>query len=317
MRREEAIKQFKADQQQRLQEYQLFFQKNLEIQLPVFIERFLEVFKELRIRFPENQEVAYIYFSILRCDILNKEYRVLVECMGKEWFQDPNTVSLYMPVDFLFEGIDELWDNLLEAIRPYMGKITQYEIYDMICDTVMECGRYIAGIMREVCWDIEENQDFCQITKASVWSILWGEYRGETELICHGDYEKKTRRDWDALYMQLERKPTVMATGYWYQAGLESCQCSGKDLSYTTFHECVLENMDFCNSNLYGARFLNCKIRDCRFHKADLRMAKFIDCSWENVTFDQADTTYTVFSKKGIPVEEFSEEQWEYMLLAE
>lgn len=317
MIREEAIKQFKADQNQRLQEYQLLFQKNLEKQLLVFIERLLEVFKELRIRLPEDQEVTYIYFSILRCDILKREYRVLVECMGKEWFQDPNTVSLYMTVDFLFEGIDDLWDNLLEAIRPYMGKITQYEIHDIICDTVMECGGYIAGIMRAVCWDIEENQDFRQVTKASVWSILWGEYRGETELICHGDYEKKTRKDWDVLFMQLERKPAVMANGYWYQAGLESCQCSGKDFSYTTFHECVLENMDFCNSNLSGAKFLNCNIRDCRFHKADLRMAKFIDCSWENVTFDQADTRYTVFSKKGIPVEEFSEEQWGYMLLAE
>ena len=317
MNREEAIKQFNAEQQQRLQEYRILFQKNLEKKLPVFIERFLFVFKELRIRLPENQEVTHIYFSILRCDILNRDYRVLVECMGKEWFQDPNMVSLYMTMDFLFEGIDELWDDLLEAVRPYMGKIIQYDIYNMICDTVMECGGYIAEIMRTVSWNIEENNDFCQIKKALAWSLLWGEYRGDTVIICHADYEKKTRRDWDTFFTQLERKPDVMANGYWYQAGLESCSCSDKNFSYTTFHECILENMNFCNSNLYGARFINCTIRNCQFHKADLRMAKFIDCSWENVTFEQADTTYSVFSKKGIPVEEFSEEQWEYMLLAE
>nr|WP_288828262.1 pentapeptide repeat-containing protein [uncultured Clostridium sp.] len=317
MKREEALKTFKADQDQYKAEYILLFQKNLRDQLPELSDQFLQVFEKLRYNVPKNKEVAFIYFSFLRCDIIERNYRILVECMGTDWFADQDTVSFYISVDFLFIGINELWDRHFDGIRKYMGKITKYDVHDMIFDTVMECSRYAAGVLRGVCWDIEENQDFCRLKKAYVWSILWGEYRGETELICHRDYNKKVLKDWRALFMQLDRKPSVMAHSCWYEINLENHSCSERDFSYAMFCKCALENMDFSSSNLSGAQFINCNIRDCRFHGADLCMAKFIGCSWENVTFSGADMKYAVFSRDGIPIQEISQEQWDTMLLAD
>lgn len=317
MTREEALRQFAKNQEQRLEKFRLEFKNKWETSLNEYADRIYEVLKNLELQAEEGKKITYIYFTFLRCDLLERNYRVMVQAMGKEWYRDQLPLTTYMPVEFLFEGINDLWDLMLDEIRSYQGRIAACDVNHIICSLILECGKNMAAVMRELCWNLEEDKSFKKMMDTLQWSIFWGEYRGDTELICHGDYRKKTKKDWEDTFLQIGKNQDCLVYSYWYQIHLKEACCVEKELFHITFQDSVLDQVDFSRSNLSGACFRNCEIRNCSFSKADLKKAKFIDCKWEETVFEEADTRFTVFSKEGIPVWEFSEAQLEYMLLAE
>lgn len=249
----------------------------------------------------KKEKIMFIYFSLLRSDMLNDHYQVLVRAMDANWHMDEDAAETTFSIDYLFEPVKELKEKLELDRRKYMGKVNSYDVVNMIQDCVMEWNQILSLQLHYMFRDMEENEDFAQIPKHSTWGIYWGEYRDESELVAFADREKKEQKDWDRCLRLSKEQEEVMINKFWYEADLKDSDCSNKLLLFSQFENCDLTSLCFDGADLTGVQFRNCSIKKCSFCNANMRQSDFSNCTWEENDFTGADVENAVFQEKDIP----------------
>jgi hypothetical protein len=232
-----------------------------------------------------------------------------------QWYLDEDPVTVTFSLDSFFSCFNPIWDQLLEGLPVYMGKVNAYDVGNMIQKAVMECNRGLAEVLRFLLQDIEENKNFANIPKEDIWKIRWGMYRNESELIAYVDRIPKDQEKWERAIADVERNPESLVFSYWYQTELKKSDCSQKPMSFITFEECRLEGITFDQANLSGARFLRCELIGCSFLSSICRQAEFTDCVWENNQFANADLGGAVFTEEDLLHSGLSKEQIETVMV--
>ena len=123
MERETAIMKFREETAGKMQAYRIQMGQHL-LERAEQLERIVkQTMDELRKRMVLQQKeyVSFLYFSLLKTDLANRNYQFLLHAMNHQWYLDEEPLEVYISAGDLFEPLDALWDELIEESRPYMG----------------------------------------------------------------------------------------------------------------------------------------------------------------------------------------------------
>lgn len=317
MTRQEARERFFEEEKEYLEEKKLEFYKKIQEQseeLAKVIRGAVRELKEDILRL-DKEEIMFFHFSLLRMDLLSGKYRFLVQAMDARWYMDTEPAETGFSLEFLFFIAEDMKEKLTLDAGKYMGKVNQYDITKILQDNAMEWNQILAGELRFLFRDIEENTDFIEIPKLKTWGIYWGEYRDSSDLIAFVDREKKSQKDWERVLRLSREQEEVLISKYWYEMEILDSECSNKMLLFNQFENCTLTQISFDNTNLSGTRFKDCVIKGCSFQNSVIRQADFVNCRWENNDFTGADLSNSIFLEKDIPFLHMEPEQLQTILI--
>ena len=317
MTRKEALRKFHEEEMEYLEEKKLQFYNGLQQQAEELSGEIREAFKNLKeeVQRLEKEKIMFFYFSLLRVDMLGGEYRFFLQAFDARWYMDSEPAETTFSLDFLFSTLEEVKKKLTLDAGKYMGKINRYDISEILQNNAMEWNHILAGELRFLFRDIEENKDFAEIPKLDTWGIYWGEYRDASELIAFVDREKKYQKDWERALRLSKEQEDALISKYWYFMDVKESDGRGKYLLFNEFKNCTLTQISFDDSNLSGSRFKDCTIKGCSFRNAVIRQADFVNCKWEDNDFTGADLTNSIFLEKDIPFLHMEPEQLQTILI--
>ena len=136
-----------------------------------------------------KEYVSYLYISMLKTDVLCRNYRFLLHAMNLKWYLDEETIEVYFDAGNLMGPFDELWDRLEQENYGYMGAVNQYDIQHIMFGQLREVDSAIAHILRYRLRDWKKKELFSKVTLPNFWLLKWGEYRDRTEIILYTDQE--------------------------------------------------------------------------------------------------------------------------------
>jgi hypothetical protein len=301
--RYEALEHFKGYKQSIEKEYVEKFCEDLQQHHTKVLEVIHNAIKDLRQKIEEEgkEEVAYFQFSLLRMDILEKKYTVLLHAYNGMWYLDEAPICVSFQLDFLFDAINQLRQKLTLEAKKYVGKINRYDAEHLAVEEAFNYSSILAHSLRFVFQHMEQNEDFMAIPKTKKWSVKWGEYKDKSELLLQRDREEKEENAWQDALEQVEQKEDILVYSYWYKETIPESSCSGLQLLFMGFEESTLSGVDFSEAVMLGAQFKNCIIRGCQFTKASLTGADFRGSTFEEACFEEADLTGAIFSEEVIP----------------
>ncbi|WP_313577841.1 pentapeptide repeat-containing protein [Lacrimispora sp.] len=315
MTRQEALERFREEEREYLEEKKGQFFLEIQDKALELSKAIQQAFSSLREEAAGKEKIMFFYFSLLRIDALNGDYNVLAQALDARWYMDTEPAEVTFSIRFLFSMMAEIKVRMEQDRRKYIGKINQYDISNFLQEILMEWNQILAGQLRFLFRDIEENSDFADIPKLDTWGIYWGEYRDANELIANVDREKKEQKDWDRALHLTEEQEGAMVSKFWYEADLKDSDCKGRALLFSQFENCSLTNLCFEEAILSGAQFKNCTIKGCSFQNAVIRQADFVNCRWEDNDFRGADLEYSIFLEKDVPFLHLEPEQLQTILI--
>lgn len=315
MIRQEALETFEKYKNTLLQDHKHKFWEHLQKNIDPLKEAVNESIRELKEKALHKKDIVYFQFSLLRIDMLTRNYTVLLHAYDNMWYLDEDPVSVTLKINFLFDTFNEVWDQLESESKRYVGKINQYDVENTMFQEAIYCNGLIAHSLRFIIKDIEKNEDFVAISKADLWVIRWGEYRDKSEIVIQRDRRKKDQKDWEKALNTLKEKEDHLVASYWYQVDIKDGECKESQLYFIGFEKSHLTDIDFTQASLLGGQFNECEIKRCQFKGAILREADFRGSHFEEVNFEEADLTNAIFSQEKVPYLNLSPEQLQQIII--
>lgn len=257
----------------------------------------------------KKEYVCFLYFSMLKADLISRNYRIQLLGLDMSWYVDGNPVEIYIDAGELFAPFDEFWDELLQENKGYGILVNEYDIRNLLFDQLEIIDNMICQILRYRLRDWEKKGIFEPVPLAPYWTLRWGEYRDRSEILLQTDRVEKSADIWKKELMEAVRKPGKMVFSYWYKGTYENRTVKDLDLRFVTFEDSTLENIVFQNCNLEGSRFPGCKLTGCSFEGCNLWGADFRKCNFEQTSMEGAELTAAMFPADSVPFLKISAEQ--------
>lgn len=259
----------------------------------------------------KKEYVCFLYFSVLKTDLLRRKYRVLLHGLDMRWYLDDEPAEVYVDADELFAPFDSLWNALEEANRGYGGTVNNYDIQNLLFNELHLIDSMICQILRYRLRDWEEKGIFDKVVRSPYWLLKWGEYRDRAEFIIQTDRVEKPASAWKEELTKTAHSPENMIFSYWYKGNCQGKNPKDLDMRFITFEECIVKDIKFEHCNMEGSRFPKSKISGCRFDGCNLCGADFRKCSFENTSFAGAELKAAIFPAESIPFLDISAEQFQ------
>lgn len=260
--------------------------------------------------------VQVLQFQVMRSDLYQDRCRIMVCGYDKGWYQDPGPVEGFAEADFLYQPFLELIRRLNDQIGVFMGAVSVYDVRNLVCEYFMECYKGLAGRARSWFflfdeWAKEEGFHF-----PVPFRVVWGPYRGETEMIFHMDRTGKSHAEFlEELEEDKKRNREMHFYFSFVQSSQNGLQCGKEGFAFLTmkqssfvhtqFKECKFASpdfqdsvMDWCSfegSSLFGSNFSRGRgyqvnfggtdIRNSTFEKIHLRKGDFTGAKLNGVAF--------------------------------
>lgn len=355
MNREEALKDFKENVAKNLIEYsKKEFEKILVENEGALRLKFINEIEDLGSKVKEIQKkdkdykIVVIQIELLRINVLNENYKIWIHGYNNKWYLDEDAIYEELDLKFLFNPFIELKKELIKAKKVYIGKINNYDIEEIIFETVAQCYNNMSTKAREWLWNLDENQWINEGVFSDIYIVKWSEYRSDSETIFAMDKREKTRDQLLELKdVQKEKLPFVYSV--WRKSSLQDvdlneeamlfinfkesnlknigfensvlimsqfkdtkikkCNFKNSKLIGTSFENALLEKCNFDEADVKGVNFKRAKLREATFKNSDLRGAVFIEATLENVVFEGANVEEAIFSEQQVPFLHLTPEQ--------
>lgn len=294
----------------RMGDYVMEYAENLE----ALVERAMKLLGE-QMEKQEKEYVCFMYFSFLKTDLLNRNYRLQLHGLDISWYLDNEPVEVYVDAKELFTPLDELWDELTRAAQGYGVFVNEYDIRNLLFEELHVIDYMICQILRYRLRDWEKKGIFDSVTRSPYWVLRWGEYRDLTEILVQTDRVEKEPGIWKSELLKAARKPENMVFSYWYKGTYENRTIKDMDLRFITFEGSLLQNIKFQNCNLEGSRFPGSQLVGCSFEGCNLWGADLRECTFEETSFAGAELTAATFPAESVPFLEISAEQLQVIRL--
>lgn len=309
MEREELLLRFKEEQKQMIENYRILFSKHLlenaEILGNLVIENLKTV--EQKAKEQKKENIMFLYFSLLKVDIIQKNYQIFVQAQDFRWYFDDKPIEFYFPIDFLLEPFQTLWDKLYIESKKYVGKVSIYDVRQIMWEELEKYQSSIAHVLRYLLKNIEREEWFSGIFDKNYYAIRWGEYRDEAEILLRVDRKKKDQKEWEKEQKNSKTKKENMVFSYWYETKIQNSRCEELEMEFITLESCELKEVIFYKVNLSNANFISSHFINC----------KFIECSLEDASFASSVLKDTVFENCGLKNAVFSREEAEHLGLTQ
>lgn len=317
MVREEALQNYKEAVRERI----LAFRSHMGEHILQHAEE-LEALVETAMKFLGTQMekqgkeyVCFLYFSLLKTDLITRNYRIQLHGLDIGWYMDPEPAEVYVDAKKLFQPFDELWDDLIQANKGYGVFVNDYDILHILFDELTVADNIICQILRYRLRDWEKSGIFDPVPRAACWTVRWGEYRDYTEILVRTDRVEKSPDVWKEELSKAARKPETLVFSYWYKGTYGNRTIQDLDMRFTVFEDSTIENTVFQNCNLEGSRFPGSRLVGCSFADCNLWGADFRECTFEQTSFAEAELTAAVFPAESVPFLNISAEQLQVIRL--
>lgn len=265
-----------------------------------------------------------LHFELLRTNIINESYKILIHGYNGLWYLDDNSVYEEIDLLFLFKPFIILKEKLIKAKKAYFGKINNYDIQEIVFNLASKCYRQICDNARIWMWNLDEKEWIKESSLGDAYSIKWGEYQDKSETIFSMDNRKKSAED----ILEFKKKPKEkmpFVYSVWRDSTLKDLNLSEEELLFINFKNSKLINMDFSKSNIIRGQFKNTEVVNCKFNESLLVGTSFENSVLKDTSFQNSNLTNLDFRRaklKNVSFENaivegaiFSEEQVPFLHL--
>lgn len=256
-----------------------------------------------------KEYICFMYFSFLKADLINKNFRFMLQGLDMQWYLDEEPAQVYVDAGDLFEPLMELWSDLKDAGEGFGGAVNCYDIQNIIFDQLPYYDTTVSYILRYRLREWETKGILSNVVLSPYWLLKWGQYRDQTEYLIQTDRTEKEEVVWYSELAKAKHKPDKMIFSYWYKGTYEENELKELDLRFITFEKSTIKNIKFQDCNMEGSRFIKCSFTDCTFAGCNLCGADFRGCSFEHTSFDKAELTAATFPERSVPFLSISVEQ--------
>ncbi|WP_058485601.1 pentapeptide repeat-containing protein [Defluviitalea phaphyphila] len=274
MNRKEALQHFYekyGDKKnfEKILELDRFCKENIEF----LTDKFCEAFKKLCNKIislqqsGEKGKISFINFQILRTDILQKKYRILITAYDKNFYLDKKPVQVDFEMKEMFTYLNDLEEYLLKNYKQYVGKINVDDISVIIQMQVINYIRYIINISRIAIRKIKNLSYFTEIEKEEDFYISTGEYKDYSELIY---FKTKQNTNIEEIRDSINGKKKG-------------------NFHFNSYTDLDLSDLDLRNINFCFSDFTNSKLS-----RSDMRVSYFICTDFSNCKMDFVNLNYSI-----------------------
>lgn len=262
-----------------------------------------------------KEYVCFMFFSILKTDILQKQYRVMLHGLDMRWYLDEEPAEVYVDAEELLAPLDRLRKTLEKKNEGYGGTVNDYDVRNVLLGELSYLDSIISYILRYRLRSWEKNGILANVTLPPYWYVKWGEYRDVSEFLIQTDRTEKDMLVWKGELAKAAHKPEQMIFSYWYKGNYEGSILQGLDLRFITFEECHLTDIAFRDCNMEGCRFPQSSLTGCSFNGCNLWGADFRGCSFDHTSMSEAELAEAVFPPESIPFLDIGADQLQKLRL--
>ena len=246
---------------------------------------------------------SFLEFTMLYTNFINRCYVSEAIAFDERRYLDQNKQFFgRFDLSFLFGNFDKLWDDLLTVRKRYVGKVSANEVKLFMMDSLPDFYSYFINIVRYAIADLVDRKPFADVARGETFLICVGEYMAKTEIV----YIECKNKDAKALARRFgKRLKGEYAFEDYSDLNFSGCVFKFSEFNYAHFRRSCLNNVTFEGSALVGTSFYkaqmdrscltNCSIFEADFSYAFLRGARFAnergraglpsDDKWRHVGF--------------------------------
>ncbi|MBC2580554.1 pentapeptide repeat-containing protein [Clostridium sp. DJ247] len=292
MKKEEALQHFKENyvKEKSIQKMLLleeYFHKHKEELALDFIKSFKNIcikIREMQLT-KEKEKIAYITYSMLRTEILEKNFVHIIEAFNSFWFFDQKECEVKYDASWAFKFLDHLWTELEEQRKVYMNLITSSDIEKIILKEAEKYNQYIIALGRYALEKAAALKEFQDIEKEQELEVRIGEYMDVSEIVYKEDLREKASEEIKAWLE--EKLPYKYVNEILRNLDLSKGNYEGIDLRYAELHGSNFSNSSMKNCILIGTKFNGCFLNNVDFSQSFINAADFTNCKLNNAIFKE------------------------------
>ncbi|WP_432665084.1 hypothetical protein R9X47_02320 [Wukongibacter baidiensis] len=157
-------------------------------------EELIDIFDKLCKKTKEMQEknlknkIKYIHFSILRTKIMENEGVYRIEFYDEDWYLDEVEAYEFWNADFIYKSLFDHMEELEVKKKKYLRTITSMDIEKIKQVEVSKYHTLACEMVKDMVEKLIELKSFKEIVSEGGYSILFGEYKGDSKVI----YQKES-----------------------------------------------------------------------------------------------------------------------------
>lgn len=239
----------------------------------------------------KKENISYLHFQLPRTGVQSGAYPVYLFAYDQLWFLDVRPEMEEIEFSFFFQALSERKRELEEGRKIYLGKITKYDVLEVLYEEASKCFEELAIVLREWCWDLEEEEWVGAYPFSGQYQLRWGGYQEDGEIIFAMDNRGKGMEE---LLHHIKEDQSFFYT-VWKGSDLCHVKLTGREMLFMNMKGAKLDGMDFSDSNLFQSSFGRATLTGCCFDRAACICTKFRGATLTGCSFQGADLTRADF----------------------
>ncbi len=287
----------------------------------------------------DKERVQYIQISLLRSQMDEDVYNMLLSLHDETYFRDPDPRMQAVDISSVFAPLKEVRARLYQAIGQYQGKIESFDADRMIRETAMAFYKKQADNCRMLFRDLGQWAVERAVLSQKRLVVKWGGFQEESETIYLTDTKEKNQSQfltyneknsingWDVQYVY-QSWETVCFTDITVQkmnllflmlrnCSMDRCQWESCMIHGAVFRNSKMERVVFAGCDMSGCDFRDVKFNQVQFIQCNLSGADFTGAEFEMMQFTGSQMEDAKFSRDGLYCEGLDASQLQQIRLEE
>lgn len=322
MGREEAKEAYTGEASELLRQGMELVQKNWDKKEGEVKEVVFQALQQLLSCNEDKQEICYVQISLLRSQMDDDIYKLLLSLHDRAYFLDPAPRMQTVDISSVFFPLREIRAKLYQAMNTYQGKIENFDADRMIREAAMAFYKKKADSCRLLFRDLEQWRAEKGLPIWNRLTVKWGGYQEESETIYLTDtgeknqsqflaYNEKNSIDqWDPRYVyqswettsfsDMEAEKMNLLFLVWRNSSMEYCQWKGCMMHGGTFRSSRITQTVFAGCDMSGCDFREVEFSKVQFIQCNLTEADFTGAKFDMIQFSGSQMNNAKFSRNGI-----------------
>lgn len=174
---------------QKVNQLREYYEMNHEGLIAGFVDSFRKICIEVRTmqERKDKEPIGYITYSLLRTNLIRRNYEYVVGAFNDEWFYDTQECNSVYNVSWAYQFLEQFETELEEKRKLYLDKIVKPELEKLKLCEATEYHEIITELARVAMSEAVRLDEFHQIEKAEVFEVRVDDYKQISEVIYKED----------------------------------------------------------------------------------------------------------------------------------
>lgn len=262
----------------------------------IFVGAFRELIQKCNDEKQEEYNLTIFQYEMLRTNILNESYVIYLHGYNANWYLDESPLCIEIDLKFIFQPFIELKERLLEEKKIYLGKINEYDVQNIIFNSVIDSFKLLAEALRTWFWDVDEEEYVINNLKSEFYLIKISEYESESETVFAMDNRTKNNTDIKD-YMKYAKGEAPLVYSVWKNSEFSNLNLSDNPMVLINFKGSKLQEVDFTNCAIARGNYKNTELVDCNFYRSNIVASIFENAYISGTSFEETFVANVDFTK--------------------